>query len=84
MKDEKKPLQLLQRTSETDDQLLGDSKQGIPVVFVDLETFTATGAIGVIAVEEPVLLQGAWRTRALRSRLLGRTAPGSPGPFQAL
>ena len=47
MKDEKKPLQL-RRTSEPDDQLVGDSKQGVPVVFVDLETFTATDAIDEI------------------------------------
>ena len=40
MKDEKKRLQLLQRSSETDDQLLGDSKQCIPMVFVDLEIVT--------------------------------------------
>ncbi len=40
MKDEKKRLQLLQRSSETDDQLLGDSKQRIPMVFVDLEIVT--------------------------------------------
>lgn len=38
MKDERRP----------DDQLLGDSKQGVPVVFVDLETFTATDAIDEI------------------------------------
>ena len=56
MKDEKKPLQLLQRTSETDGPLPGDSKQDIPVVFVDLETFTATGAIGVIATRPVVVL----------------------------
>ena len=49
MKYEKKPLQLLQRTSEPD-----DSKQSVPVVFVDLETFAATGAIDVIAAEPVV------------------------------
>ena len=38
MKDERRP----------DDQLLGDNKQGVPVVFVDLETFTATDAIDEI------------------------------------
>ena len=47
MKEEKKPLQLLQRTSETDDQLLGDSKQRIPVVFVDVDLEIVT---------EPVVL----------------------------
>jgi hypothetical protein len=56
MKDKKKPLQLLQRTSEPDDQLLGDSKQGVPVVFVDLETFTLMGAIDVIVAGPVVVL----------------------------
>ncbi len=56
MKDEKKPLQLLRRTSEPDDQLVGDSKQGVPVVFVDLETLTATDAIDVIVAEPVVVL----------------------------
>jgi len=51
MKYKKKPLQLLQRTSEPD-----DSKQSVPVVFVDLETFAATGAIDVIAAEPVVIL----------------------------
>ena len=56
MKDEKKPLQLLQRTSEPDDQLLGNSKQGIPLAFVDLKMFTATDAIEVIVAEPVVVL----------------------------
>ena len=55
MKDEKKPLQL-RRTSEPDDQLVGDSKQGVPVVFVDLETFTGTDAIAVIVARPVVVL----------------------------
>ena len=45
MKDEKKRLQLLQRSSETDDQLLGDSKQWVPVVFTDLEASTAAESV---------------------------------------
>ena len=51
MKYEKKPLQLLQRTPEPD-----DSKQSVPVVFVDLETFAAMGTIGVIVAEPVVVL----------------------------
>ncbi len=49
MKHEKKPLQLLRRTSEPD-----DSKQSGPVVFVDLETFAATGALDVIVAQSVV------------------------------
>ena len=51
MKHEKKPLQLLRRTSEPD-----DSKQSVPVVFVDLETFAETGALDVIVAQSVVVL----------------------------
>ncbi len=55
MKDKKKPLQLLQRTSEPDDQPLREGEHGFPVVFVDLGTFTVTDEIEVI-VAEPVVV----------------------------
>ncbi len=55
MRNEKKLLQLLQRTSEPDDQLFREGKYGFPVVFVDLETLTATDAIDMI-VAEPVVV----------------------------
>ena len=56
MKNEKKLLQLLQRTSQPDDQLFREGERSVPVVFVDLETLTATDAIDVIVAEPVVVL----------------------------
>ena len=48
MKNEKKLLRLLQRTSEPDDQLFREGESSVPVVFVDLET--------LMIVAEPVVV----------------------------
>ena len=55
MKNDNKLLQMLQRISEPDDQLLDDARFSTPVIF-DLEAFTATDTIDVIEVEPLVVV----------------------------
>jgi len=56
MNDEKMLLQLLQRTTDPDEELFDNRGPGSPVLFVDLGSLNMTDAIDVIVAEPFVVL----------------------------
>ena len=56
MKDDKKLLQLLRRTSEAEEQYVREIEHGVPMAFVDLGTFNTPEKIDVIEAEPVVVM----------------------------